>query len=289
MFAWQGWCITLPEECEPVSVGGGYASGHALLADLFGPRQGIRWQSVGRRIDVRQAMLKEMRQEVGQLAASEARWLRAEDGGQWLCYGEASLPGRHVCVGFDQETGRTVTVVQHATTGAHAVGQVVPADLICEPANQPQPWAVFDLSCHVPPQWQLAEHELMAGDLRLRFTQERNTLLVRQIAAADVALRRMPLQRWLEGQLKAANLSAIAAPQAVQMLACDGRSLDGIQATARPRRSLLRGTGRELTLLALHDRQRNKLLLVESNQPELAQAVACSSGWAEAEVASCGH
>ena len=65
-------------------------------------------------------------------------------------------------------------------------------------ANQELAWSAFDLSCKTPPGWRLQSQLLNAGDLSLTFEKERHWLLVRQIAVAHLALKRMPLAKWHE-------------------------------------------------------------------------------------------
>ena len=78
--------------------------------------------------------------------------------------------------------------------------------------DDPTPWSIFELSCIVPASFRLTGQRLNAGDLSLQFTERRahrdgpprcffrRRLTVRQIAVAELALRRLPLDRWLAEQ-----------------------------------------------------------------------------------------
>ena len=73
-FAWQGWELALPARWNPVKLEGDYARGYALIADMHRPRLGLRWSSVGTKsFDAAAWAKRAMREEVGALAAAEAR------------------------------------------------------------------------------------------------------------------------------------------------------------------------------------------------------------------------
>src|SRR5277367_4921958 len=99
---WQGWQIEMPRRWDPVKLEGDHAEGYALFADSLRPRLGLRWQTPKRKrkfnpdIAVRLAL----RNEVGQLAADEARPLAVIRGSDpfmtALLYIEPQPPGRDV-------------------------------------------------------------------------------------------------------------------------------------------------------------------------------------------------
>ena len=62
------------------------------------------------------------------------------------------------------------------------------------------PWSIFDLSCVAPKGMKLSYHRLNAGDLGLTFGESRRLATIRQIALAEMALKRMPLGKWLDDQ-----------------------------------------------------------------------------------------
>src|SRR2546423_15594566 len=83
IFAWQAWQLELPHRWDPVKLEGNFDSGHALLMDTHGPRLGLRWKKRprGKRFDPVQWVAKAMREEVGRLAAEEARPFTNRAGG----------------------------------------------------------------------------------------------------------------------------------------------------------------------------------------------------------------
>ena len=65
--------------------------------------------------------------------------------------------------------------------------------------GEPTTWAVFDSVFHVPPDFVIDKHELLLGDLSLRFTgPDRQALMLRQIYPAELALQRREMVDWLE-------------------------------------------------------------------------------------------
>src|SRR5688500_17918849 len=73
-FAWQGFQLHLPPGWNPVRLQGSYQSGQALIADLHGPRLGLRWRSAERKkLDARAWARRAIKAEVGAAAASRAK------------------------------------------------------------------------------------------------------------------------------------------------------------------------------------------------------------------------
>src|SRR5262245_37495785 len=96
--AWQGWKLELPPRWGQTKLEGTYDAGYALFADLHRPRLGIKWGTLGKNksFDPKKAL----RDEVGQLAADEAKDL-AMPGKGWassMLYLDPEPPGRDVWV-----------------------------------------------------------------------------------------------------------------------------------------------------------------------------------------------
>ena len=131
-------------------------------------------------------------------------------------------------------------------------------------------WAIFDLSCRVDAEMKLTEHRLNAGDLMLRF----GDVVIRQIALAEMALRRMPLEKWL-GQHQRLHARHYRAGE---------RSLDGVAATMHRRRRFawMRWIPPEMFTCAVHDAARDKLLLLSAPIRGTVETLAKTIGWADA-------
>ncbi len=284
-FAWQGWRLSLPARWNPIRLTGDYQRGEAMLADLHRPRLALRWKEVGRGFDSQTWAERALRDELGQLAADEARPLQVPAGSfdaSMLCI-EPKPPGRDVWVGYSATSHRAIELVYHTRRRDHALAALVPALIDC-PTDQPMPWSVFDLSCRVPAGLVMQKHVLLAGDLSLIFADKQRYLAIRQIAMADMALNRMPLEKWLADQERRVARRYKTAGQAQEITATAGqRTLRGLQRQLMRRRRYfwLCTMVPQLVTLAVHDEQFNRLVLAQASDEKLAREAIASVGWAD--------
>ncbi len=289
--AWQGWRLNVPRRWDPVKLDGDARAGHALFADALRPRLGLRWQTPPRRrFDAAAAVRRVLVDEVGRLAADEARpWAPptfSRPGG-WeasLLYVEPDPPGRDVWVGYSPASRRLLSVAYHAHRRERVLAEVLLPTLAEAPLDRAAPWAVFDLSLVVPGGFALSAQRLNAGDLSLTFADRRGTTVaVRQVAVAGLALRRQPLDAWVADQqrphrrhYRPARLTDVALPVA-------GRSLPGRggRLARRRRFALAAWHPPTLTTLAAHDVDRDRLVLLHGTDEGLLRAVAetVGTGW----------
>lgn len=300
--AWQGWRLELPRRWDAVKLEGDYESGYALFADLHRPRLGLRWgKARGRRFDASGWAKQAMKEEVGSLAAQEARPVvpagAAEPEQAWtgsLMFTEPEPPGRDVWVARSKVSGRTVELVYHSRRGEHMLADTVLPTLVDVPAAEPTPWSVFELSCIVPPGMQLERQQLNAGDLSLSFagTGERRgaDVTVRQVAVAQLALKRMPLDRWLLQQQRLQGKhyapAGVSSDAMVQVGGEGGqRPLEGVKRRSRRRLrfGFMRWLPAERVTYALHDQVRDRLVLLDATDEQLLLDVAATVGWARIE------
>ncbi len=194
--------MQIPKRWNPVKLEGDFDEGFILLADMQRPRLGLRWagsRKVGR--DSLAWVNKSMRQEVGQLAAGEAADFAMPDWNASRIYIEPKPPGRDVWMGVSRVSGRGMQVIHHAHRRDRVLSEVLLPTLIDDARSDPRTWSVLDLCCRVPAHLMLTKPRLFAGDLGLTFAgKQRRQLLIRQIGPASVALKRMPLERWLKQQ-----------------------------------------------------------------------------------------
>jgi hypothetical protein len=289
-FAWHGWSLALPREWNPVRIEGGWRGGFVLFADLHKPRLGLRWGVVnGKRVDANLWTRSAMRDEIGVTAAREARALPSNSGRfeSSIVYADPDPPGRDVWAGFSRASGRGVELIYHAQRRDSVLeGSIVPT--LCDCAvDEPTPWSVFDLRCVAPAGMRLKSHQLSAGDLRLAFAcgTSGRFASVRQIAVAKLALSRMPLAKWLAGDVRGRWMHYVASTDHVEVRheTADGRALCGVGRTlTRRRRSFfMRSLPRELLAAALHDEARDRLVLVQADSDErmreLLRTVGCAA------------
>ena len=284
--AWQGWRVEMPRRWDPVKLDGDAAAGHALFADALRPRLGLRWQTPRpRRFDAAAAVQRTMVDEVGRLAAAEARpW--SPPTGEWrspLLYVEPDPPGRDVWVGYSPTSGRLLSVACPVHRREHALARTVLPTLADLPLDRAAPWSVFDLNLVVPAGFTLSGRQLNAGDLSLSFADRRRGIVtVRQIAVAELALRRRSLDGWLADQQRPhARHHRSSGPAEDATVSMAGRPpLPGRVGRLRRRRRFALASWRPplLVTLAVHDAARDRLVVLHGTDEDLLRAVASTVG-----------
>jgi hypothetical protein len=274
--------LRLPVDWNPIKLEGDYDKGMALIADMDRPQLGVRWRSAsGKKFDGVDWAIRAMREEVGRLAAEEATPLALDDrlwGADGLLYLEPKPPGRDIFVAHSLVSRRAVEIVYHAKQREPTLPAAIIPALADSPSDGPTPWSVFDLSCIVPAGFRLASHRLNAGDLSLTFERDGGeTLTVRQVALAQIALRRLPLEQWLAQQERVADRRYKPAGE-IEPVSVD--SLEGLgRVSIRRRRfGLVRRLPRQSVTYALHDSARDRLLLLRATDERTAQEVARTVG-----------
>lgn len=280
VFAWQGWRIEMPERWSPVRLEGSYDEGYALISDIQRQRFGLRWKRAGKRLDAAAWTRKTMIAEVGRLAADEAVDHDGSDAIAWQggrLYIEPKPPGRDVWIALSPTSRRTVELVYHAHRRDRILQQRLLPVLVDQPAGVME-WSVFDLSCRVPAGLELVAQRLNAGDLSLTFGDGKKTMAtVRQIALASMAIKRLPLEKWLMQQIALRRKHYRAAGA----LESDSEK-DLLRQDSRRR---LRWTWQwwiapGFVTLARHDRQRDRLVVIDATSQALATEMLESVAWA---------
>jgi len=284
-FAWQAWQLELPPRWDPVKLEGDFDSGLALITDTHGPRLGLRWKKEPRRkrFDPAALVRRAMREEVGVLAAEEAKPFAMPCDGWLQCklYEDPEPPGRDVWVGYSGRSDRLLQIAYHAQRRDNVLSGQILAALGEHGGSGRVPWSVFDLSCRVPAGFRLDRHRLNAGDLSLTFSGQRRVLSVRQLAVAHLALRRMPLARWLAGQQSRQHryFRRDDRTEPVEITA-GSRTLAGVGGTAVRRRRFfwMRWLPPAMVTCALHDPDRDRLVIVEGSDRGVVMEAAASVG-----------
>lgn len=287
LIAWQGWLLQAPARWNPVRLEGDFDRGYALFADLHQPRLGIRWRKPDRKkFNVADWSQRALREEVGMLAAEEAKELTLPDApftGSKL-YLDPKPPGRDVWVAYSPTSGRMVEVIYHARRRDRRLAETILPSLQDLPPGGTVPWSIFELSCRVPQGMGLERQQLIAGDLTLSFKHKAQVLSVRQVAVAELALQRMSLERWLANDQRRWRKHYRTSGPVTEgtVIAEDGRSLKGLSQRLRRRRRFFFMGWRppQLITLALHDQRRDRLVFVEGSDEQTVAEVARTVGWA---------
>src|SRR5207249_1562279 len=105
-------------------------------------------------------------------------------------------------------------------------------------------------------------------DLSLKFESRDEHLEIRQIALAEMALKRMSLEKWLAAhqRRRAKHHRAVGSPESIE---------GGFrQVSRRRKRFFLKRGPRELVTLAWHDEARDRLMIVEASSLDLVEHIA---------------
>jgi len=283
--SWQGLHLSVPEKWNPLKLDGDDAKGSLLLADLHRSRLAVRWSVLPEKTDPEKWSSRVMTEEVGALAASEA--VAHDPGSQWAAsrlYVEPDPPGRDVWVGMHRATRRGVEVVYQAKRRDRVlVDSVLPGLYDTGRSGEGAAmWSVFDLNFTLPRWIPLVGKTLNAGDLSLSFADKQTAITVRQVAVAQLALKRFTLEQWL-GRMQwvdRARFKPVGEANRVEFVTVNGRALAGWsrRMVQRRRYAWMRWAWRELTTLALHDVSRDRLIFVQGTDPQLPTRVAETVG-----------
>jgi len=290
LIAWQGWKLELPRRWDPVKLEGDHANGFALFADTLRPRLGLRWQTPKRKsgFDSHSAVRLALRDEVGQLAATEATQFPVEeDGDCWqspLLYTEPEPPGRDVFSVYSRTSHRLLQIAYHAHRRERILADSILPTLADLPVDRATLWSIFDLSCVIPGGMNLQSQQLNAGDLGLTFSDRFNRVNIRQIAVADLALKRQSLDAWITDQQKNSSRYFLRRGAFTDIEAVTHGETRPARLSRMHRRSRyfwMWNLHRNLATIGVHDPDRNRLILLHGSDESLMQQIATTVGCAQ--------
>jgi hypothetical protein len=262
--AWYGLMLRLPGDWNPVRLQGDSTRGSILLADLTAPQLAIRWQRLPRRAKpeayCRKALQRETQSDENEkLDPGQPGWLG------WVQHGES----QDTWIGHSTTSRRIVQIIRPSTPESPAPIQSVIESLVVQPLDAPMRWSIFGFDCVVPAGFTLQSHRLNAGDLTLSLRRFRETLNLRQIGPASLALARQKPDIWLEQHARLWRNTHRARPP-VEVIDDDTSTL---RLTRRRRLSVAWWIARERVLLLHIDRAGNRIRLVDAQTTERARSM----------------
>lgn len=265
---WQGLLLGLPTEWNPVRLEGDYARGSVIVADLVAPRLAIRWLRLHRRarpdVYCRNAIRRETQSDdATELSPHATGWTG------FLHVGES----QDTWIGHSSESRRIVQIVRPRASEDGMTTQTLIASLVDQPVDEPMRWDIFDFSCVVPAGYRLQSHRLNAGDLTLSFRAGRETLNLRQIAPATLALARQKPEAWLDQHARLwRNTHRAGTAETIN------GSTSLLRLRRRRRMTPAWWIPRERVLLLDIDSASNRMLLVDAVSLELARSMLADAG-----------
>lgn len=279
LLAWAGWRMIVPARWRPLRIEGQAEAGNMILADGGTVTMQIKWLRPQRpeRFDAdtwlrrRLRALKADPDEVtdhpapagfAPLACIPAGGRRDGDGATlWYGYTEDAGLVIEIAMRDDSQRGGRLN---------RAVRRPIES-LAVSAADEPSTWAIFGCRFEVPAGFSLRQHDLRLGNLSLQFDgPDRQTLLLRQIYPAALALNRRPLEDWLgTGPFKERRRYRADAPAEPLRLDEADRALEGVIRRGWKRIAFPLGwlLARRNIAAALHDTEDERLLIAEHDAP----------------------
>ncbi len=272
LLAWQGWKFALPSDWSPIKIEGDFNKGFFALADLERQRIGVRWQTLRKKADVEKVITEAMRREVGQLACDESTLSSSDRWTSARLYIEPEPAGRDVWIAHCRETGRLIEVVYHAMKRDRVLQhEIVPfVHNGGEPNGTASDWSVFWMNVRLPTPMKLTGQRLNVGDLTLSFSAAEGAIVIRQIAAAGVALNRRPIDKWLATLGEPKRYKPDGSGDEVKIDSFEGTRLPLIR---RRRQVWMRWIPASYVTYVLRDIEHDRLVLLRSPNDELAREV----------------
>lgn len=202
--AWCGWSLPVPEGWRPLKIEGGHAKGSMMIGDAQQPLLLVRWMRTHnqRRFDMQRWLAARFRKQgltpdhgAPQPAGiAHAAWTRdtadPKGGHKTAWYGYASKSRLLIEI---VSTDLTETAVRDEIFGDRLPRLVVTAD------DAPCSWNLYGTAFTSPTGYVLKRSHLFSGDVAITLARgRRDTLLLRQVYPAGLAVERRTLDRWLQ-------------------------------------------------------------------------------------------
>ena len=202
--AWCGWSLPLPEHWRPLKIEGGYAKGSMMIGDGQRPILLVRWMRTHkqRRFDMQRWLDGRFRKQ--RVTPDDgAPQPAAIDHSAWAC-DTADPTGGHKTTwyGYAAKSQMLMEIVTTDLTET-AVRDEIFRDrlprLVVAGDDEPCAWSLYGISFVSPPGYVLKRQHLFSGDIAIELARGRkDTLLLRQVYPAGLALERRTLDRWLQ-------------------------------------------------------------------------------------------
>jgi len=161
-------------------------------------------------------------------------------------------------------------VVGPQDSGGHGAPWRALKSLRAAEMDAPTTWAVFDSPFHVPAGFVVDMHEMFLGDLSLQFTgPDRQTLMLRQIYPADLALQRREIADWLEFSRFRTRRHFYGETEQKWAIEHRGRRMEGVRRTGVKSYPFPLSGVRSLCSIGavVHDTEAGRLLVAEHDSP----------------------
>ncbi|MDP6490594.1 MAG: PqqD family peptide modification chaperone [Kiritimatiellia bacterium] len=202
--AWCGWSLPLPDHWRPLKIEGGHAKGSMMIGDGRQPILLVRWMRTHnqRRFDVQRWLAARFRKQ-GLTPDDKTPQPVAIDHAAWAHDTADSEGGRKTTwYGYAAQSRLLIEIVTTDLTEPAVRDEIFSACLPClvvTADDEPCTWNLYGISFISPPGYVLRRSHLFSGDIALELARgKRDTLLLRQVYPAGLAVARRTLDRWLQ-------------------------------------------------------------------------------------------
>ena len=202
--AWAGWQLKMPAAWQPLKLLGTPQKGSVIVGDSDCAIFSLHWERPeDMSVTEGDAWVAGRLKKLGVTGDadpparehfSSCGWARGveqeENKSTTYWYGYSSSSGLVI--------GVKVNGFLPARLRERAVEEVLPT-LRVTPTGQEMLWSMYDVSFRSPPDFVLRQKHLYSGDVALEFEKSRqDSLLLRQVYPADLALKRRSFERWMD-------------------------------------------------------------------------------------------
>lgn len=284
--AWAGWQLQMPSEWRPLKMHGTAEKGWMMVGDAVCAMFSIHWEKPDARtarsghewVDQRFERLG-LQPDLYPPAAAHftaCGWscgVQTEEDKQTAYWYGYSQPAELVL-------GVKVNGVLPESVLELIIEQVLPS-LRAPALSEGTTWSMHEVSFVSPPGFQLAQRHLYMGDVALELHRGRGeTLMLRQVYPAELALKRRPFERWLASYpFKEHRKLRKSSTMVESWKPAKPEGLVGLKREGRKRLGFPLGSvaPRWTHALAVHDQELDRLLIAERVVSSETDASVCET------------
>ena len=271
--AWSGWQLRVPDNWRPVKLEGNFTKGAMFIGDEASPYLMLRWWRPlleGQKKFDFEEWLESRFKKLHALPHPHPPTSPDMDHTAWVKdLQKKHKKSRTVWYGYKASAETVIEILMTSLTPSEIqekiVRNVIPT-LEIAAKGDPIPWDLFTASFLSPPNFILDTHRLYSGDVALRLVKDRETLTLRMVYPAGLALSRRKLANWLDSSPFLERRKNRAATQQDW----SSGSIKGIQRRGWKRLPFPLGgiNPKYSTIIAVVDEQLDRLLIAEHRTPK---------------------
>ncbi len=202
--AWAGWQLRMPADWQPMKLLGTPQKGSVIVGDSDCAIFSLHWERPGdMAVTEGDAWVEGRLKKLGVAAEANPPAKEHFTSCGWA-HGVEQEENKSTTYwyGFAASAGLVIGVKVNGFLAAalreRAVEEVLPS-LRVTPAGHETIWSMYDISFCSPPNFELKQRHLFSGDVALAFEKSKqDSLFLRQVYPADLALKRRSFERWMD-------------------------------------------------------------------------------------------